>query len=67
MTDREYKYGLHPTDKNPAEESSAGIRAVLKAEMFIPSPEERVHSDKEYPLQENWGYILSYSCVQSPY
>ena len=53
MTDREYKYGLHPTDKNPAEESSAGIRAVLKAEMFIPSPEERVHSDKEYPLQEN--------------
>lgn len=51
VTDREYKYALHAADKNPAEESSAGIRTVLQAELFISPPEERVRSVEESPLQ----------------
>lgn len=49
-TDRYYKHGLHATDKNPAEESTAALRTVLQAKMFLSTQEERVHSAKVYLL-----------------
>lgn len=50
-TDRYYKHGLQATDKNPAEESTAALRTVLQAEMFLSTHEERVHTVKVYLLQ----------------
>lgn len=56
-TDRYYKHDLHATDKNTAEESTAALRTVLKAEMFLSTQEERVHSVKVYLLQTHGCYF----------